>query len=91
MTVSYFEGLEAQIPALEARAMLAAAQAAVYPHVSKEGAERMWQGWMADAYPRPLTQMPASGSLLSFNGRAVSFGELQSKLSTAMAPGALSA
>jgi hypothetical protein len=78
MTVSYFEGLEAQIPA-------------VYPHVTKEGAERMWATWMADAYPQPLAQMPATGSLLSFNGRAVSFGELKTELSAAMAPGALSA
>lgn len=91
MTVSYFEGLEAEIPALEARALLAAAQAAVYPHVRKEDAERMWRGWTDAAYPRPLAQMPATGSLLSFNGRPVDFQELKTRLSAAMEPGALSA
>lgn len=87
MTVSYFEALEGQIPALEARALLAAAQAALYPHVTKEGAERMWGAWTEAAYPRPTPAMPAPGSLFSLNGRPVDIGALRHGLGSALGAG----
>lgn len=88
MTVSYFTALESQIPAVEARAMMAAAQAALYPHVTKEGAERMWQAWVRQAEPpRPLSAMPAPGALFSLNGKPVNLHELRFGLGQAMGAG----
>lgn len=92
MTVSYFEALEDQIPVIEARAMLAAAQVAVYPHAPKDSAERMWRGWMDAAHPpRVEERHAAERALFTLGGRPVSFEELRDGLGAAMAPGGLSA
>lgn len=87
MTVSYFEALERQIPALEARALLQSAQAAVYPHVSKEAAERMWRGWQQAAYPRPVTLADVRDSLLYLDGVPVTVAELRAGLGAALPEG----
>jgi hypothetical protein len=87
MSVSYFEALEDQIPAVEAREMLAAAQAAVYPHAGKEAAERMWQGWVRDAYPPPPVATSGRRPLFTLNDRPVNFAELKAGLGKALGAG----
>jgi len=41
---------------IEARSILAMAQAAVYPHAGKS-AQRLWDSWLARAYP-PSSRAP---------------------------------
>lgn len=87
MSVSYFAALESQVPAVEARAIMASAQAAVYPHVSKEGAQRMWQAWTRAAYPPPPTPTSRAASQFYLNDRPVSIFELRRGLGQALGAG----
>lgn len=86
MTVEYFTALESRIPAEEARRMMHAAEAAFYPHVTKEGARRMWRHWSETVNPTPIA-LPVKGALLSFNGQAVDFPTLREQLSGALGRG----
>jgi hypothetical protein len=92
MTVSHFEALESEIPVVEARRQMQAAQAAVYPHLTKEGAERLWQAWSAAAYrPAPEHMVPARDALFTLNGTPVSFEGLRQGLTQMLEPGGLAA
>lgn len=88
MTVSYFLALEGRIPAMQAERSMQLAQAAVYPHVTREGAERMWQAWTRATDPDPLpSAMPVKGALFTLNGRPVSFEALRIGLGQAIGGG----
>lgn len=78
MTVSEFTGLERTVQATEARRLMDAAQAALYPNVKPEDARRLWRSWERMADPPPPA--PAPGALFTWNGRAVGAGELRQRL-----------
>ena len=69
--LSGFEGLEAQIPAIEGERMQAAAQAALYPHVTKDGARQMWSAWTEQINRVSRDAATAAGSLFTVDGKAV--------------------
>lgn len=81
MTVSEFIGLEAQIPATEARRIMDSAQAALYPHLTPEGARRLWLSWerVADP-PLPITAAAGGGARFFWNGRSIAPADLKSRL-----------
>lgn len=86
--MSYFLGLESRIPARMAEQAMQAAQVAVYPHASKDGAERLWRAWMRQAAPpRPIVAGPVPGALFSFNGQPVDIATLRAKLGGALGAG----
>lgn len=87
MTVSYFEALEGQMPALEAQRMMAAAQAAVYPHVTKDGAQKMWQGWERAAYPPEPIGPGARRALFLWNNQPVAPVDLRQRLAGVLGGG----
>lgn len=90
--MSHFEALEAEIPATEARRQMRAAQAAAYPHLRREGAERLWRSWSDIAYrPHPEHTAPVKGALFSLNGQAVSFDGLRAGLRSMLGGGAVTA
>jgi hypothetical protein len=89
MTVSYFEGLESQIPVIEAERMQAAAQAALYPHVTKEGARQMWQAWTAQIERVGREAAQAAGALFTVDGRAVGLGGLKRWMRKTIGPKAV--
>lgn len=71
MTVSYFEALEAEIPAIDAERMQRAALAALYPHTSKEGGQRMWRSWTEQINRVREQTGRAAGALFMVDGKAV--------------------
>lgn len=78
MTVSEFSGLEGQIAATEARRLMDAAMAALYPNVKPEDAKRMWGSWERLASPpAPAT---AGGATFTWNGTPVSPVDLKQRL-----------
>lgn len=88
LTVSYFQGLEARIPAVQAERSMQMAQAATYPHATKDGAERMWRSWVRQAEPpRPLSGMPVKGALFTLNNKPVSISELRAGLGAELGQG----
>jgi hypothetical protein len=88
MTVSYFAALESRIPAVQAERSLQLAQAALYPHTSKDAAQRMWQVWTRAANPPPPTSgKQAAGSQFYLNDRPVSIFELRRGLGQALGAG----
>lgn len=87
MTVSHFEALESKIPVMEARGMMRAAQAAVYPHVTKDGAQKMWQGWERAAYPPEPVGPGSRRAMFTWNGRAVTPIDLRQRLAGVLGGG----
>lgn len=81
MTVSYFSALEDQIPATEARRIMDAAQAALYPQLKAEGARRLWRSWERTAYPPlPMPTTNQQGARLYWNGRQIQPADLRTRL-----------
>lgn len=77
MTVSYFEALEGQMPAIEAERMQNAALAALYPHVTKEGARKMWSGWTEQINRVVREAGVQAGHLFTVDGVAVGVAGLK--------------
>jgi hypothetical protein len=80
MTVSEFAGLERMVAATEARRLMDAAQAALYPNVTPEAARRLWSGWERMAEPPPPPTQEDRAALFTWNGKAVQPGELRQRL-----------
>lgn len=81
MTAEWFMALEAQIPATEARRMMDAAQAALYPQLKAEDARRLWMSWERAAYPPVPINAPAGhGARFYWNGKAIDPGSLKQRL-----------
>lgn len=71
---------------------MASAQAAVYPHLKPEGAQRLWRAWADVAYrPEPAHVVPTKGALFTLNGNAVSFEGLRAGLTQLLDHGGLAA
>lgn len=90
MTVSEFSGLETRIPVEEARRKMQAAESALYPHLTKEGAENMWRSWadvLWQAEVEQRTPPAGSGATFYWNGRPVAPAELRQKLGGALGSG----
>lgn len=79
MSVSLFAALEREVPSVDARAMMQAAQAALYPHAAPEHARQMWRRWseLADP-PKPVARV--AGAMFTLNGMAVTLGDLKAGL-----------
>jgi hypothetical protein len=81
MTVSEFAGLESQVPATEARRLMDAAQAALYPNIKAEDARRLWHHWERAANPPiPLPTTSSQGARFYWNGRAIAPADLRTRL-----------
>lgn len=77
------EALYEQVPRIRAQRTLLAAEAAVYPHLTKEGGERWWRLWVGRAYPpaRGSAAVPKQRRALFFwNGEPVTPRELKGRL-----------
>ena len=77
MTVSYFEGLEMQMPAIEAERMQAAALSALYPHTTKEGASKLWGGWSEQINRVVRDAGVQAGNLFTVDGKPVGLAGLK--------------
>ncbi|MGE3267152.1 MAG: hypothetical protein AB7P40_00295 [Chloroflexota bacterium] len=77
MTVSLFAQYERQIPVVEAERMMSAAQAALYPHVDKNGAREMWNGWRQQIDRAARATRQRAGSLFVVDGKGVGVAGLK--------------
>ncbi len=77
MTVSYFEALESEIPAVQAERMQHAALAALYPHTTKEGARKLWSGWSEQINRVREHTGRAAGALFVVDGKSVGLSGLK--------------
>jgi hypothetical protein len=78
MTVSEFLGLERMVSATEARRLMDAAQAALYPNIKPEHARRLWSSWERMADPPPPA--PDPDALFTWNGKPVEPLDLRRRL-----------
>ena len=87
MTVSYFEGLESQMPAIEAERMQNAALAALYPHTTEDGARRLWSGW-SEQINRVVREAGAqAGALFLVDGQPVGVAGFRKWIKRALGKG----
>lgn len=87
MTIECFAALEAEIPAVRAERMMDAAQAAVYPHVSKSGARQMWREW-TQAVQRSANQAARrSAALFVVDGKPVGISGFRTWIRRALGKG----
>lgn len=64
----------------------------MYPHLTKEGAERIWRSWSDATYrPAPEHVVPVKDALFTLNGEAVSFEGLRIGLGQMLGAGAVAA
>lgn len=89
MTVSHFAALEARIPMVGAERMMTMAQAALYPHLTKEGGQKLWSGWERQSRPAPEARPGQTAALFTLNGRPVAPDTLEQQIAALMGVGAV--
>lgn len=66
--------------------MMDAAQVAVYPHVTQEGAGKLWAHWDRIANP-PLPLDGSGGARFFWNGASIGAGDLKQRLAGTLGSG----
>lgn len=89
MTVSHFTALEARTPMVDAERAMTMAQAALYPHLTREGGQKLWAGWERQARPAVEARPGQAGALFTLNGRPVAADALEQQITALMGLGAV--
>lgn len=87
MTVDYFAALEAEIPVVEAERALALADAAVYPQLTSQAAQRWWNAKLRVIQQATADVARRAGALFIIDGQAVGARGLRSWLKRTLGRG----